>query len=140
MGNADPRWRERSTAVDNLGFYGPGRDFSSLVRSDKSRDFVTKLPVIIQGRVGATVWVPREEQGRVALLFGNVRPGGPGNTYRVEDGATKVRFEPCEDKKRTGWAGGFVLQDRDEIALKVRMNGASRPVTVTLGRLTAAES
>jgi hypothetical protein len=140
VGNADPRWRENSTVVGNLGFYGPGRDFrDSAQRSGKEGDLVTKLPVIIEGLSGATVWVPRTERNRVALLFGHTPTQGEGDGYLIEDGYAKVRFEPCADKRRTGWPGGFVLKDQEEIVVKVRLDGANRVTIVTLGRLPASK-
>lgn len=140
VGNADPRWRENSTVVGNLGFYGTGRDFrDSAQRSGKEGDLVTKLPVIIEGLSGATVWVPRTEQDRVALLFGHTPTRGEDDEYRIEDGYAKVRFEPCADKRRTGWPGGFVLKDRENIVVKVRLDGANRVTIVTLGRLPASK-
>lgn len=142
VGNADPRWRERSTVVRDLGFYGPGRDFrKSAHRFDiKGADLVTKLPVIIEGTSAATVWVPRDELDQVALHFGDGVAPSADDSYRVEDGHPKIRFEPCVDKKRTGWPGGLILFDRREIVLRVQMDGASRPATVTLGRLPTTES
>ena len=135
-GSADRRWRERSTVVGNVGFYGPGRDFRTAQRTAKGGDLMTKMPVIIQGDLGATVWVPRGERDRVALLFGK-SPGPDPNEIR--DGNTKVRFEPCTDRERTGFVGGLALRDRQPVALRVRLQGTHRIHTVTLGRLPAAE-
>jgi hypothetical protein len=132
LGNADRRWRKRSTVVGNLGFYGPGRDFRSAERSGEGGDLVTKMPVVMEGKSGARVWVPREVRDRVALLYG---PIPALDVYRVDDGHAAVRFEPCTDRKRTGWPGGLVLRNRRPLALKVRLEGADRPHTVTLGRL-----
>ena len=134
LGNADARWRQRSTVVGNLGFYGPNRDFRQALRSGKGGDLITKMPVIIEGNSGATVWVPRVERDRVALLFG---PIPTGDVYRIEDGHAKVRFKPCTGRKRTGWVGGLVLHDRRPVALKVRLAGANQIHTVVLGRLPA---
>ena len=132
LGNADARWRQRSTVIGNLGFYGPARDFRLAHRSGKGGDLITKMPVIIEGNSGATVWVPRGERDRVALLFGAIPTG---DLYRIEDGHAKVRFKPCTDRERTGWVGGLVLHDRRPIALKVRLVGANQTHTVVLGRL-----
>ena len=129
-GTADPRWRQRSTVVGNLGFYGPGRDFDLAYRHDKGGDLVSKLPVIIEGSSGATVWVPREERDRVALFFGKIRAGEP---YTIEDGHAQVRFEPCNGRKRTGFVGGLILRDRQKVALRVRLNGAEQTETITVG-------
>lgn len=136
LGNADSRWRERSTVVGYVGFYGPGRDFKTAYRHDKGGDFVTKMPVIIEGNSGATVWVAREARHRVALLFGKIPASEP---YEIEDGYSQVRFEPCTARERTGFVGGLVLRDRHPVALNVRLDGADGTQTVTLGRLPARE-
>jgi len=134
--NADRRWRARSTAVGNVGFYGPGRDFSTAQRSVDGGDLITKMPVIIEGGSGATVRVPRQEWDRVALLFGKVPADEP---YEIRDGYTQVRFEPCGDRERTGFVGGLALRDRQPVALTMRLEGTDRIHTVRLGRLPAAE-
>ena len=135
-GTADPRWRKRSTVVGYLGFYGPGRDFDVAYRHDKGGNLVSKLPVIIEGSSGATVWVPHEERSRVALFFGKIRASEP---YTLEDGHAKVRFEPCYARKRTGFVGGLILRDRQEVALRVRLHGAEQTETITVGRLPTTE-
>jgi hypothetical protein len=129
-GNADRRWRERSTVVGNVGFYGPGRDFRSAQRSDGGGDLITKMPVIIQGDAGATVWIPRDERDRVALLFGKIAASEP---YEIRDGYVQVRFEPCTDRERTGFVGGLVLRDRRPVDLKVLLEGKEQRHTVTMG-------
>lgn len=136
LGNADRRWRERSTVVGNAGFYGPGRDFGSAHRSGNGGDLITKMPVIIEGDSGATIWVPREERDRVAMLFGKIPASEP---YEIRDGYAQVRFEPCTDRERTGFVGGLVLRDRRPVALKVRLEGTEQIHTVTMGRLPATE-
>jgi hypothetical protein len=135
-GNADGRWRERSTAVGNAGFYGPGRDFRSAQRSGDGGDLITKMPVIIEGGSGMTLWIPRQERDRVALLFGKIPATEP---YEIGDGYTQVRFVPCTDRERTGFVGGLALRDRRPVALKVRLEGTDRIHTVTLGGLPPAE-
>ena len=129
-GEADRRWRERSTVVGNVGFYGPGRDFASAQRSGDSGDLVTKMPVIIEGDSGATIQVPREERDRVALVFGKIPGSEP---YEISDGFARVRFEPCSNRARTGFVGGLVLRDRRTVALEVRLEGTEQVQTVILG-------
>ena len=130
LGNADKRWRQRSTIVGNVGFYGPGRDFASAQPSGNSGDLITKMPVIIEGDSGTTVWVPREERDRVALLFGKIPGGDP---YEIGDGYAEVRFEPCADRERTGFVGGLVIRDRRPVALRVRLEGTGEVETVPVG-------
>ena len=135
--NADSGWRQRSTVVGNLGFYGPGRDFDLAYRHEEGGDLVLKLPIVIEGNSGATVWVPREERDRLALLFGKIQASEP---YSIDDGYARVRFEPCRNRKRTGFVGGLVLRDRRQVVLNVRLHGTEQTNSVTLGKLLATET
>ena len=128
----DPRWREEATVVGDFGFNLTAGDFSGF-RRHKRADIEVKLPVTIEGHSGATVWVPRHEQDRVALILANVPRRGPANSYRVEDGHQGIRFEPCANKEWSAWTAGLALADRKEIVLKVKVDGARHPVRVTLG-------
>jgi hypothetical protein len=106
---------------------------NSAWRPHKGADLQFKLPVTIEGHSGATVWIPRRQRGRVALILSDVPRRGPGNSYRVEDGHQRVRFEPCADKNWSAWVAGLALADRRESVLKVKVDGAPRPTRVTLG-------
>jgi hypothetical protein len=128
----DPRWREESIVVGDLGFNLTADDFSGF-RRHKRATIEVKLPITIEGHSGATVWVPRHERDRVALALANVPRRGPGNSYRIEDAHHGIHFEPCTDKKWSAWTAGLILADRKEIVLEVRVDGAPRPTRVTLG-------
>jgi hypothetical protein len=131
----DPRWREEATVVGDFGFGATEGDFSAF-RPHERADLQVKLPVIIEGHSGATVWIPLAQRDRVALILADVPRRGPGNSYRIEDGHQAVRFEPCVDKKWSAWTAGLALADREEIVLNVKVDGASRPARVTLGPWT----
>ena len=128
----DPRWREEATVVGDFGFDITAGNFSGF-RPHKRADIQVKLPVTIEGHSRATVWVPRHEQDRVALILANVPRRGPGNSYRIEDGHGGIRFEPCANKEWSAWTAGLALADRKEIVLKVKVAGARHPARVTLG-------
>lgn len=128
----DPRWREEATVVGDFGFNLTAGDFSGFRRHTRA-DIEVKLPVTIEGHSVATVWVPRHERDRVALLLANIPRRGPGNSYRIEDGHQGIRFEPCPNKRWSAWTAGLALDDRKEIVLKVKVDGARRPARVTLG-------
>jgi hypothetical protein len=118
--------------VGDFGFYVTQEDFSAF-RPHERADLQFKLPVIIEGHFAATVWIPRPERDRAALVLADVPRRGPGNSYRIEDGHHTVRFEPCLDKDWSSWTAGLALADRREIRLNVQVDGARRPTTVTLG-------
>jgi hypothetical protein len=128
----DPRWREEAPVVGDFGFNLTTGDFSGF-RRHKRADIEVKLPITIEGHSGATVWVPRHEQDRVALILANVPRRGQGNSYRIEDGHQGIRFEPCANKEWSAWTAGLALADRKEIVLKVKVDGARHPARVTLG-------
>ena len=118
--------------MGDFGFNLTASDFSGF-RRHKRADIEVKLPVTIEGHSGATVWIPRHERDRVALLLANVPRRGPGNSYRIEDGHQRIRFEPCADKRWSAWTAGLALADTRKIVLKVKVDGAPRPTRVTLG-------
>jgi hypothetical protein len=128
----DPRWREDSIVVGDLGFEVDNFTHSAW-RPHEEADLQFKLPVVIEGHSGTTVWVPDHERDRVALILSDVPRRGPGNTYRVEDGHQGVRFEPCADKEWSAWVAGLALADRRESVLNVKVDGAPRPTRVSLG-------
>jgi hypothetical protein len=128
----DPRWREEATVVGDFGFDLTAGDFSGF-RRNKRADIEVKLPVTIEGHSGVTVWVPRRERDRVALLLADVPRRGPGNSYRIEDGHLGIRFEPCADKRWSAWTAGLALADTRRIVLEVMADGEPRRTRVTLG-------
>ena len=128
----NPRWREDATVVGSFGFELTAGDFPGFRRHARA-DIEAKLPVIIEGHSDATVWVPRRERDRVALLLADVPRRGPANSYRIEDGHLAVRFEPCADKEWSAWTAGLALADRREIVLMVQIPGAGRQTRVALG-------
>lgn len=131
----DPRWREEATVVGDFGFGLTAGDFSGF-RRHKRADIEVKLPVTIEGHSGATVWIPRWERDRVALVLTDVPRRGPGNSYRIEDGHKGVRFEPCVEKEWSAWTAGLALADRGKTVLMVKVDGARRPARVRLGPWT----
>jgi hypothetical protein len=128
----DPRWRQGATVVGDFGFGLTAGDFSGF-RRDQRADIEVKLPVIIEGHSGATVWIPRWERDRVGLILADVPRRGPANSYRVEDGHPAVRFEPCADKEWSAWTSGLALADRREIFLMVKLDDEGPSVRVPLG-------
>jgi hypothetical protein len=134
----DARWREEATVVGDFGFGLTAGDFSGF-RRHKRADIEVKLPVIIEGHAGATVWIPRWERSRVALIMADVPRRGPGNSYRIEDGHRGVRFEPCADKEWSAWTAGLALADRRVTVLLVEVDGAQRPARVRLGPCISCE-
>jgi hypothetical protein len=128
----DPLWREEATVVGDFAFGVTDDDFPAW-RPHEKADFQFKLPIMIEGHLRATVWVPRSERDRVGLIVADVPRRGVRNSYRVEDGHLGVGFEPCAEKEWTAWTAGLALADRRHIVLMVRVDDARRPERVPLG-------
>lgn len=127
-GEADPKWRRRSTRAWRFGVYGPGRDFRDAQRFPRSA-LLSKIPVIVEGPESFVLKVPKSELGSVGLNY-----GPSSGARRIRNSATRVTFEPCADLNATGWPGGFLLRDRDPVRLKVqRESGDLR--TIRVGRI-----
>jgi hypothetical protein len=127
LGEADPKWRRRSTSAWNLGLYGPGRDFRTAQR-DRNQALVVKLPVIIGGVQSYTVVVPEGEIGNVGLAYGF------SQARRVRQADTALTFRPCATRRNTGWPGGLLLKDRDPVQLEV-LDQSGQATTLRIGRL-----
>ena len=125
----DPGWREGLPGVGDFRFDPEDPAW----RRHEDADYGLKLPVIIEGHSGATVWIPRHERDRVALILSVVPRSGPGNSYRVEDGLQRVRFEPCAGKNWSAWTAGLALADPRAVVLNVSVDGAPEPERVALG-------
>lgn len=70
---------------------------------------------------------------RAGLILADVPRRGPADTYRLEDGHSAIRFEPCLDRKWTAWTAVLALPDRQEITLMVKEDSAAHATRVTLG-------
>ena len=128
----DPRWREEAIVVGDFGFFGMADDFYGHRRHRRS-DIQVKLPITIEGHTDALVWIPPDERHRAALILADVPRRGPGDSHRLEDGHSGIRFEPCLDREWTAWTAGLALADRRAISVRVKEETAARATTVTLG-------
>lgn len=128
----EPGWRDKSIVVGDFGFYSMKDTFSGF-RPHERADIQVKLPILIEGRSAATVWIPARERDRVGLLLADVPTRGPGNSRRIEDGHHAVRFEPCAKKEWTAWTSGLTLADRRKIVVLVKVDDLPRPERVPLG-------
>jgi hypothetical protein len=126
---ADPAWRNKSTVVGPFGLYGRGRDFRSVKRDSRRSDYVTKIPVVIEGQQIVTLSVPASERRRVSLIYRRAIFGA----HKVPNGDSSITFVPCSGSKLTAWAGGLILHDRSEVHLEVTVAGREAR-TISVGR------
>ena len=126
------RWREEAIVVGDFGFFGMAGDFFGH-RPHRRSDIQVKLPITIAGHSAVVLWLAPDEQDRGGLILTDVPRRGPGNSYRVEDGHSGVRFEPCSDREWSTWTAGLALADRAEITLLVKEDTAAWATPVVLG-------
>jgi hypothetical protein len=113
-GGAASDWRKHSTALGPVGFYGPGRDFRKAPKLDK-------VPIIVEGSKPVTLSIAPADRSHAGIL---VISAGP---------YSQVRFIPCPGQPRTGWAGGFLLRNRQPVRVLVQV-GDGDTSGLTVGR------
>jgi hypothetical protein len=126
LGVAAPVPRARATVSGTFALLGPGRNFEMAQRR-RGGDLFTKIPAIVSGDAAVTLSVPLGEQGAVGLY-------PPNAATKVEQAYTEVTFEPCPERRATGWPFGLILSERDPVELLVREAGAEGGTTISVGR------
>jgi hypothetical protein len=100
--------------------------------------FVTKMPLLVEGRAPETVTVsvPSALRDRVFLYYGNVlgRDGKPSFTFAHARGYGETQFQPCDDKPRTIWPGGIRVKGDAPVHLLITPATGSKPILLDLGR------
>jgi hypothetical protein len=118
LGAGSAAWRDESTHVGRLGFFGDERDFRTATGPSRGRwMFVVKTPLIVEGSRPVTVAIAPADRQRAALAF---RVGGSLGAY------AELRFVPCGGRARTAWPGGFFLKDRQPVQVLVREHDGTR--------------
>ncbi|HSS51166.1 MAG TPA: hypothetical protein VLX28_19675 [Thermoanaerobaculia bacterium] len=118
IGMGPDDWRRSSASFGPLGMlvtdYAKGR---------RSGDglFHTKIPTLVEGHRSVVLSVPRDERARAGIEV--VKPHHP---------LSRLRLDPCRDRKRTIWAAGVVARDRGPVTLDVSVAGG-RSGTITVG-------
>jgi hypothetical protein len=139
IGHGSADWRSESRVAGPVGV-----ERNALQRmSGSGNDFVTKAPLLVEGRAPATVTVsvpPRLRQ-RVFLHYGNVldRDGNPSTSFRNTRGYGETKFELCGNKPRTIWPGGIRVKGTAPVQLLVTVEGQPNSIPLRLGRPRAFE-
>jgi hypothetical protein len=92
-----------------VGFFGSGRNFLSARFSTED-----KMPVIVGGREPVTLSIAPRDNSHARIQA----PTSPPWVPRLA-----IRFVPCRDRSRTGWAAGLLLRSRHVVTLTVRQPG-----------------
>jgi hypothetical protein len=118
IGSGKGDWRQSSTSFGPVGMlvtdYAEGsREGDGLLH--------TKIPVLVEGHRSAVLSVPDGERDRVGILV--LKPRRP---------LSKLKLEPCSDRRRTIWAAGLATRDHAPVTLDVVVDGRRRG-TITVG-------
>jgi hypothetical protein len=132
IGSGSPIWRESV-------FAGPvGVDKAPLAQMSKTKngEFVTKLPLLVEGKRAVTVSVPPDLRKRVYLYYGRIvgRDGKVTSSFAGARGYGETEFQPCTDKPRTIWPGGVRIEGTAPVHLLVHTGGGAAPIPLRLGR------
>jgi hypothetical protein len=134
IGHGSTAWPSESIVAGPVGV----RRHPLSQMSQTQNGFVTKMPLLVEGREPETVTVsvPPRLHNRVFLLYGNVldRDGNPSSSFRNTRGYGETEFQPCGDKPRTIWPGGIRVKGKAPVQLDVFTEGRAEPYTLRLGR------
>jgi hypothetical protein len=125
IGHGSADWRSESVAAGSVGVMR--RPLSAMSRTRKG--FVTKMPLLVEGREPETVTVsvPPALRQRVFLYY------GAPSTFAQDRGYAEIEFQLCGNKPRTIWPGGIRIKGDRPVHLLVSAEG--RPAaSLPLGR------
>jgi hypothetical protein len=133
IGHGPADWRDESVVAGPIGVRRQPLNAMSPTRNG----FVTKMPLLIEGRAPETVTisVPPGLRNRVFLYYGRIlgRNGQPTTTFSEAHGYGETEFQLCGNKPRTIWPGGIRVKGDKPVHLLVSSEG--RPTaSLPLGR------
>jgi hypothetical protein len=133
IGSANSHWREESVSA---GPVGVGKAPLARMSRTKNGDFVTELPLLVEGKEAVTVSVPPDLRRRVFLYYGRIvgRDGKVTDSFAAARGYGETEFQPCPDKPRTIWSGGLRIKGTAPVHLLVHTGGGASPIPLELGR------
>jgi hypothetical protein len=133
IGHGSAGWRSESVVAGPVGV----RRHPLSAMSQTRNGFVTKMPLLAEGRAPETVAVsvPPGLRSRVFLYYGRIldRDGNPTTSFGNARGYSETEFQLCGDKPRTIWPGGIRVKGEKPVHLLVTTAGQP-PVPLPLGR------
>jgi len=133
VGHGPAGWRSESIDAGPVGV----RLHPLNAMSPTRNGFVTKMPLLVEGRAPETVTVsvPPKLRSRVFLYYGEIigRDGKPTFTFAAARGYGETEFQLCGNKPRTIWPGGIRIKGEGPVRLLVSAEGQA-PVSLPLGR------
>lgn len=130
IGHGSADWRGESTVAGPVGV----RKHPLSAMSRTRNGFVTKMPLLVEGRAPETVTVsvPPSLRSRVFLYY------GASSSFADERGFGEIEFQPCDNKPRTIWPGGIRVKGEGPVHLLVSTEGQPG-APLRLGRPRAYE-
>ena len=128
LGHGSADWRSEAVFAGPVGV----RRHPLGAMSPMRNGFVTKMPLLVEGRAPETVVVsvPPGLQRRVFLYYGQ------SSSFANDRGDAAIEFELCDNKPRTIWPGGIRIKGDKPVHLLVSAEGLP-PIRLPLGRPTA---
>jgi hypothetical protein len=134
IGHGSADWRSESAVAGPVGV----RLHPLSAMSQTRNGFVTKMPLLVEGRAPDTVTisVPPGLGSRVFLYYGTIRgrDGKPTTSFADARGYGETEFQLCGNKPRTIWPGGIRVRGDRPVHLLVTVEGAAKPIPLRLGR------
>jgi hypothetical protein len=139
IGHGSAGWRNESVVAGPVGV----RLHPLSAMSPTRNGFVTKMPLLVEGREPETVTVsvPPGLRNRVFLYYGRIlgRDGQPASTFADARGYSETEFQLCGNKPRTIWPGGIRIKGDRPAHLLVTVEGGAGPIPLSLGQPKAYE-
>lgn len=134
IGHGSADWRSESAVAGTVGV----RRHPLRAMSRTGNGFVTKMPLLVEGRAPETVTVsvPPTLRSRVFLYYGRVigRDGKPSFSFQNARGYGETEFQPCDNKPRTIWPGGIRVKGQAPVRLNVLTKDRAQPFVLHLGK------
>jgi hypothetical protein len=133
IGSGKPTWLEESVFA---GPVGVSKAPLAHMSRTKSGEFITKMPLLVEGKRAVTVSVPPDLRKRVYLYYGRIvgRDGKATTAFAAARGYGETEFQPCSGKPRTIWPGGLRIKGTAPVHLLVHQGGGTAPIPLPLGR------
>jgi hypothetical protein len=131
-GGAVPNWRSASDVAGPLGVLDNTLQHASRTHN---RQFLAKMPLVVEGNRTVTLSVPPPLRNRVFLYYGRVigRNGQPTTSFSQSAGYSETEFRPC-DRRVSAWPGGMRVRGTGPVHLTVTVEGRPGSIPLRLGR------
>jgi hypothetical protein len=126
VGHGSADWRSESVDAGPVGVMRHPLRAISQTRNG----FVTKMPLLVEGRAPemVTVSVPAGLRRRVFLYYGQ------SPSFVKDRGSAEIEFQLCDNKPRTIWPGGIRIKGDEPVHLLVTPAGVTEALVLPLGR------